>query len=97
MFSFFVFPIEINCPRVSFISRNSDLNDRLFAYFFAVWHKLKAVKAKERWLPDQEVRSTLKSPFLLVIFEELNLVNHTQQGKKSPETIQNSMKPRLPA
>ena len=22
---------------------------------FTVWHKLKAVKAKERWLPEQEV------------------------------------------
>ena len=23
--------------------------------FYTVWHKLKAVKAKERWLPEQEV------------------------------------------
>lgn len=48
--------------RVSFISKNSDLHDGLLVVslcvcvVFTVWHKLKAVKAKERWLPDQEVK-----------------------------------------
>lgn len=35
----------------------------IFLFFITVWHKLKAVKAKERWLPDQEVNSSKVSSF----------------------------------